>query len=68
VITPPEPELAALAAEFPGWQVFRNRQGALCAWWVGAHDPEHGDLLVVRSATVDGLREQIEAEITKGES
>jgi hypothetical protein len=51
-----DPEISALAANHPGWEIWRNRDGLLCAWWVGT-------LTVVYGATAAELCAAIEAEV-----
>ncbi len=55
-------DLDALAAEYPQWRIHRNRHdGEYTAWLPGTQPP-----LVVRAATVDGLREAIGQEAQDG--
>lgn len=49
--------MAQLQAAWPGWRIWRNRDGEYLAWLVESRPP-----LLLRSRTVAGLREQIEAE------
>jgi hypothetical protein len=56
-----EQAIAILRRAYPGWEVWRRADGVLCAWHVGVIP-----LVVVRSLTVTGLREQLEAR-TEGE-
>jgi hypothetical protein len=48
-------ELARLRADSPGWEIWADARGVYIAWLAGT-------LLVLRAATVPGLRAAIEAQ------
>jgi hypothetical protein len=48
--------MVLLRRDYPGWEMWRRHDGVFCAWHVGTVP-----LLVLRSLTVTGLREQLEA-------
>jgi hypothetical protein len=54
---PEDPELDALAAEWPGWRIWRRGDGVVCAWLLGTQPPH-----LLRAATAGELRKAIEEE------
>jgi hypothetical protein len=49
----PDP-LDQLAGDFPGWRIWRGRDGVLFAWLLDSKPP-----LLLRAETVDELREAV---------
>jgi hypothetical protein len=59
--TPEAAQMALLRRDYPGWEMWRREDGVFCAWHVGTVPPA-----VLRSLTVSGLREQLEAQAKGG--